>query len=81
MSTAPVDRLSDLGYFRGMTLEDYRLKCGLTRAELAKSLRIAPETLRRYVRGRVPEPFVMRKIIALTKGAVTANDFYERARA
>jgi len=39
-------------------------------------------TVYRYLRGeQVPEPKVMRRIIAATAGAVTANDFYDEAAA
>jgi predicted transcriptional regulator len=44
----------------------------------AAELEVSRETVRRYLSGeRKPEWDVMHRIVALTKGAVTANDFLD----
>ena len=55
---------------RGMSVESFRREVGAAR-------RI---TVYRWLRGeRIPAPGYMARIVALTDGAVTADDFY-RAR-
>lgn len=59
-----------------MRLKDYLKAAGMTRAEFAKMVGCEQPTVSRYLRGRVPAPEVMARIVAATNGAVTPNDFY-----
>jgi predicted DNA-binding protein (UPF0251 family) len=60
-----------------MRLEDYLQTTGMTRAEFARRIGVRHITVTRYVQeGRVPESSVMGKIIEVTEGKVTANDFF-----
>ncbi|MGG5811443.1 helix-turn-helix domain-containing protein [Falsiroseomonas sp. CW058] len=61
-----------------MTLEQYRQSRGLTLAELARELGLHDaRSVHRYLHGeRIPRPAVMRRIMAVTGGAVTASDFF-----
>jgi transcriptional regulator with XRE-family HTH domain len=60
-----------------MRLQDYLSEHGVTRAEFARRLGVKHISVTRYVsEGRVPEPSVMEKIIEVTDGKVTANDFF-----
>lgn len=44
---------------------------------MANDLELPYEYIRRYVNeNKIPRPETMAKIVAYTKGAVTANDFY-----
>ena len=45
--------------------------------QMANDLNLPYEYIRRYVNeNKIPRPETMAKIIAYTKGEVTANDFY-----
>jgi|TARA_B100000989_G_scaffold282309_1_gene247253 transcriptional regulator with XRE-family HTH domain len=64
-----------------MTLEEFKNKKKLSYRQLAKNLGISgksPEsTVQRWCKGkRIPEKNFMEKIKQITKGKVTANDFY-----
>jgi transcriptional regulator with XRE-family HTH domain len=60
------------------TLGQYLIDNGITQAAFAREIDEAPQTVGRYVNGeRIPEPEPMKKIYVATKGAVTANHFYE----
>ncbi len=61
-----------------MKLGRYLRSKGIEPDDFAFELDVACETVRRYVAGtRVPVPTVMRRIVTLTGGAVTPNDFYD----
>lgn len=62
-----------------MTLETYLSNTGKTPAEFAKTIGVYEFSVRRYLKGRVPTPEVMAKIIRVTNGDVTANDFFKIA--
>lgn len=49
-------------------------------ATFATMLGITEQAVHRYLNGRVPRPDVMRRIIAITAGSVTPNDFYTPRR-
>jgi len=59
-------KLKEYLILKKQSIEDFSLELGLSYA-----------AVRLYVNaGRVPTPKVMRKIIEITNGAVTPNDFY-----
>jgi transcriptional regulator with XRE-family HTH domain len=60
-----------------MRLQDYLASNSLSRADFAQQIGVSVESVRRYLNGRVPEPSVMGKIIWVTDGEVTANDFFQ----
>lgn len=49
----------------------------LSRAQLGEKLGVTSVAIGRYEQGRVPEPSVLQKIIEVSEGQVTANDFFE----
>lgn len=59
-----------------MTLTDFLNKYNMLQAEFAKSINETPMNVSRWVHGTIPSPETMAKIVAYTKGEVTANDFY-----
>lgn len=59
-----------------MTLTDFLNKYNMSQAEFAKSINETPMNVSRWVHGTIPSPEMMAKIVAYTKGEVTANDFY-----
>lgn len=60
-----------------MKLEAYLARKGMKQAEFARALGVSEMAVSRYVRGRVPEPEIMARIIVVTKKKVRPNDFYE----
>lgn len=49
----------------------------LTLGAFGKSIGVTRQAVCRYVAGdRIPDRYTMSKIMAVTRGAVTANDFY-----
>jgi len=61
-----------------MQLSKYMELHGLTVAEFARLLGVTEPAVRNYLRGRVPRPDVMRRIVEITGGAVRPDDFYLR---
>jgi hypothetical protein len=60
-----------------MGLQEYLTTNSTSRADFAQKIGVSVESVRRYLNeGRVPEPAVMYKIIEVTDGLVTANDFF-----
>lgn len=60
-----------------MRLHEYLQQTGLSRADFARQIGVKYITVARYLdTQRVPEPSVMVKIIEVTEGKVTANDFF-----
>ena len=62
-----------------MTLGEYLDRTGTARAAFARQIDVRHITVTRYLAGRVPEPEVMKRIIAATDGCVSANDFFRVA--
>ena len=61
-----------------MKLADYLALHSKTAEEFAREVRATPVSIRRYLGGkRRPRLAVLKRIIAATGGAVTANDFWE----
>lgn len=60
-----------------MKLLDWRKAQNITQTEAAEKIGVTPVSFGRYEGGRVPEPQTLQKIIEVTGGAVTANDFFE----
>lgn len=59
-----------------MTLAKWISAADLTDAEFARRLGISRQALSRYKAGtRIPRPHILHRIMSLTNGAVTANDF------
>ncbi|WP_139835695.1 helix-turn-helix transcriptional regulator [Thalassospira sp. MCCC 1A01428] len=55
--------------------------CGGSRKEFAKMIESSSQAIYRYEDGaRVPAPKVMHKIVAVTGGEVTPNDFFDFSR-
>lgn len=65
-----------------MTLDEWRTKQGWTYSDLARALRVTPETARRYCVGlrRMPTTDTLNRIRELTAGKVTADSFIEPPR-
>lgn len=59
-----------------MELSAWRRDNGWTLAELGDRLGVSEASVSRYERGRIPEPDVMRRIVDLSGGRVTPNDFF-----
>jgi transcriptional regulator with XRE-family HTH domain len=61
-----------------MQLKAYLKKEKISAEEFARRLGVRGWTVHRYINahGRVPEPPIMARIIALTDGRVRPNDFY-----
>lgn len=49
----------------------------LTRAQLGEKLGVTSVAIGRYEAGRVPDPGVLQRLIEITGGEVTANDFFD----
>jgi DNA-binding transcriptional regulator YdaS (Cro superfamily) len=63
-----------------MTLGHYLQRQKLTPLAFARLIGVSDESVRRYVRGRVPESDIMRRIIRTTAGRVMPNDFFENPK-
>lgn len=60
-----------------MKLKDWLKKEELIQEKLSEGLEISQAAISYYVNGqKIPRPENMAKIVAYTKGEVTANDFY-----
>jgi transcriptional regulator with XRE-family HTH domain len=60
-----------------MKLRDWRKSCNMTLVALSRELGVTTVSLGRYERGaRLPEKRVMEKIIEVTQGQVTPNDWF-----
>lgn len=60
-----------------MKLDIWMKKKNVSREILAKHLGVTVQAVCYYVNGqKIPRPETMAKIVAYTKGEVTANDFY-----
>lgn len=61
-----------------MKLADWLEQQSLSASEFAREINDSPTNVWRYANGkRIPNKTTMAKIVARTKGAVTANDFYD----
>lgn len=58
-----------------MTLQEYIDRHELKQNEFAMLLGVKPQLVSRYLRGRVPETDILRRIAEVTDGQVTPNDF------
>lgn len=58
-------------------LRTWRKAKDLSRAELGELVGVTAVAIGRYENGRVPDANVLQKIIDVSGGAVTANDFFE----
>lgn len=60
-----------------MKLKNFLDKKSISIQQMATDLELPYEYIRRYVNeNKIPRPETMAKIVAYTKGKVTANDFY-----
>lgn len=60
-----------------MKLKNWMIKENVSREHLAKFLNTTVQAIGYYVNEqKIPRPETMAKIVAYTKGEVTANDFY-----
>lgn len=59
-----------------MKLTNWRRSNGWTLAQLGERLEVSEASVSRYERDRIPEPDVMRRIVDLSDGQVTPNDFF-----
>lgn len=59
-----------------MKLIEYIKEANLSYKEFAEKIGTTEMAVRYYVKGRVPTPKIMRKIIEATAGTVRPNDFY-----
>jgi transcriptional regulator with XRE-family HTH domain len=58
-------------------LKTWRRARRLSQEALGAQLGVSAVAIGRYEMGRVPEAAVLQKLIDLTGGAITANDFFE----
>jgi len=62
-----------------MKLQDYLLNGEISEAAFGNQVGVSQVAIHRYVVGqRIPAREIMHKIIAVTDGAVTADDFYSQ---
>lgn len=62
-----------------MKLHDWMARVAKTPDQVAETLGVTGEAVRRYARGaRMPRPEICRRIHELTSGAVTAQDLHEQ---
>ena len=60
-----------------MTLNEYMAKEKISMRDMAVSIGVTYEAIRKYANGeRIPKSDILKKITRQTGGAVTANDFY-----
>lgn len=60
-----------------MKLQEYRKKENKTQQDMANDLGVFQSVIQKWESSEtIPRPESMQKIIAYTKGEVTANDFY-----
>lgn len=65
-----------------MNLATYLKSTGQSVPDLAKDLGVSAMALRHWVAGkRMPRPETMARIVAVTKGAVQPNDFFDTKNA
>jgi transcriptional regulator with XRE-family HTH domain len=60
-----------------VNLRDWRRKKHLTKEAAGELIGVAGISVGRYEAGRVPDPDVMRRIIAVTNRAVRPNDWFK----
>jgi transcriptional regulator with XRE-family HTH domain len=60
-----------------MKLAEWRKAKNLKLSDAADLVGVTAVAFGRYERGRVPDPGRLQKIIEVTDGAVTANDFFD----
>lgn len=58
-------------------LRAWRIEHNLSQAEMGNLIGISSVAVGRYERGRMPEAAIMQKIIDITAGAISANDFFD----
>jgi transcriptional regulator with XRE-family HTH domain len=66
-------------YGVAVTLADYLDEAQLSGSQFAKKIGVSRQAVQRYLKGRIPEPDVMRRIALATASRVTANDFFGMA--
>jgi predicted transcriptional regulator len=59
-----------------MKLADYLKKENLSQGKFAKIMGVPQPTVFNWVHGRIPHVDFLPKIFLVTRGEVTANDFY-----
>lgn len=75
-----VDNSTTVVEYLLMTIDEFLQTQSINAAEFAKKLGVSAETVRRYANGsRTPAREVMKRIVDVTEGAVTPNDFYSPA--
>ena len=60
-----------------MKLKNWREQRNLTLAEMGAEVGVSGVTIGRYEDGRLPKPDVLQRIIQVTDGLVTANDWFD----
>lgn len=59
-----------------MKLKDYLKEENITQEKFASDLDVSQGNISMWCNGMIPRPDMMTKILLITKGKVTANDFY-----
>ena len=59
-----------------MTLKEYIKKQGITQNAFAETIGVSRVSLNRIIQGSDPRPGTARRIVEVTKQAVTFNDLY-----
>ena len=78
----PLAKFSHRGKSPGMTLEDWRREQRFTFDTLGKKYGVGPALAYQHCQpmgqrhAKLPSPKVMKRIVKMTLGAVTPNDFY-----
>jgi DNA-binding transcriptional regulator YdaS (Cro superfamily) len=62
-----------------MKLNAYLTKHDISERKFGECIGYSQASVNRYCNGRVPEPEAMRRILEVTNGEVTPNDFYAEA--
>lgn len=72
-----VDNSTTVVEYLRMTIDEFLQTQSISTSQLAQKLEVSKETVRRYANGtRTPTRSVMERIVSITEGAVTPNDFY-----
>jgi len=60
-----------------MKLDAYLEQACLTQEKFAEMIGCEQPTVTRFIKGRIPSPELMRRIVEKTDGQVTPNDFFD----
>ena len=64
-----------------MTLGEYLQLKGMSAVDFARLIRVSKVSVYRYLSGRLPRQEVMKRILRVTEGRVTADSFFSQQKA